>query len=129
MRPLFVKLFAEDISIYAYGFRDGMVERFRKPAELKGKCGKELLSVASITLATSEEKACHKTMLVRQPFSNRSGNGGFASASKSLQPKDRLVLTGPTPIFNFFKEMDSSILMALRLMFQVAIVEGGGDVW
>ena len=129
MRPLFGELFVDDISICAYGFRDGIVERFRKPAELKGKCGKEFLSVASVALATSEEEACHKALLVKQPSGNRSGNGGFTSASEAFQPKDKLVLTSPTPIFNFFKEIDSSILMALRLVFQAAVIKSGSDVW
>ena len=84
VRPLFRELFIDDISIRAYGFRDGMVERLRKPAKLKGKCGKELPSVTSVALATSKEEACHKTLLIKQPSSNRSSNGRFASASEAL---------------------------------------------
>ena len=84
MRPLFGELFIHDIFIRAYGFRDGMVERLRKPAKLKGKCGKELLSVTSVALTTSEEETCHKILLVKQPSGNRLSNGGFASASEAL---------------------------------------------
>ena len=65
MRLLFIKLFIINIFICAYGFRNSIVERLRKPAELEGKCGEELLSVTSVALITSEEKAYYKILFIK----------------------------------------------------------------
>ena len=65
VRLLFKKLFINNIFICAYGFRDNIIKRFRKLTKLKDNYDKELLSIASIALAMSEEEAYYKILLIK----------------------------------------------------------------
>ena len=48
VKPLFVKLFANNISVHIYSFRDNIVESFRKPTKLKISKVKNFLVLSSL---------------------------------------------------------------------------------